>query len=103
MTRRRRRSTPRILLRLAALLLYIAAPTIESRAQLTREQAQALMNRPAIKAAFAFVDKNRAATLNEWSAITEINAPSGTAACSRAPEALRDSNAPANRHPFGAV
>ena len=35
------------------------------------------MNRPAVKAAFAFVDKNRAATLKEWSAITEINAPSG--------------------------
>ena len=71
------RRTPRILLRLTTLLLCIAAPPVESRAQLTREQAQALMNRPATKAAFAFVDKNRAATLNEWSAITEINAPSG--------------------------
>ena len=73
-----RRQTLRILLRLAAFILCIAAPSIESRAQvMTREQAQALMNRPAIKAAFAFVDKNRAATLNEWSALTEINAPSG--------------------------
>lgn len=74
MTRRR---TLWILLRLAALLLCIAVPSVENRAQLTREQAQALMNRPATKAAFAFVDKDRAATLNEWSAITEINAPSG--------------------------
>jgi len=73
-----RRQTLRILLRLAASILCIATPSIESRAQvMTREQAQALMNRPAIKAAFAFVDKNRAATLNEWSALTEINAPSG--------------------------
>jgi acetylornithine deacetylase/succinyl-diaminopimelate desuccinylase-like protein len=73
-----RRQTLRFLLRLAAFILCIAAPSIESRAQvMTREQAQALMNRPAIKAAFAFVDKNRAATLNEWSALTEINAPSG--------------------------
>ncbi|MCA1555135.1 MAG: M20/M25/M40 family metallo-hydrolase, partial [Acidobacteria bacterium] len=71
------RRTPRILLRLAALLLCIVAPSVGARAQMTREQAQALMNRPATKAAFAFVDKNRAATLNEWSAITEINAPSG--------------------------
>jgi len=71
------RRTPRILLRFTTLLLCMAASSVESRAQMTREQAQALMNRPATKAAFAFVDKNRAATLNEWSAITEINAPSG--------------------------
>ena len=72
-----RRRTLRIPLRLAALLLCIALPFIGARAQMTREQAQALLNRSATKAAFAFVDKNRAAILNEWSAITEINAPSG--------------------------
>ena len=69
--------TPRFLSRLAALLLCVVAYSADARAQMTLEQAQALMNRPSLKAAFAFVDKNRAATLNEWSAITEINAPSG--------------------------
>ncbi|HLL16729.1 MAG TPA: M20/M25/M40 family metallo-hydrolase [Pyrinomonadaceae bacterium] len=69
--------TPRILLRLAALLLCLAALPAESGAQLTVEQTRALMNRPAVQTAFAFVDKDRAETLREWIAITEINAPSG--------------------------
>jgi tripeptide aminopeptidase len=41
------------------------------------EQAQALMAQPQTAAAFAFVDQDRANILREWSAITEINAPSG--------------------------
>lgn len=69
--------TPRLLIRLLALTLSIAALAAVGRAQMSVEQAQALLNRPAVKAAFAFVDKNRAATLDEWRAITEINAPSG--------------------------
>ncbi|HEY9402541.1 MAG TPA: M20/M25/M40 family metallo-hydrolase [Pyrinomonadaceae bacterium] len=69
--------TPRILLRLAALLLCLAALPAESGAQLSVEQTRALLNRPAVQAAFAFVDKDRAETLREWVAITEINAPSG--------------------------
>jgi acetylornithine deacetylase/succinyl-diaminopimelate desuccinylase-like protein len=66
-----------LLFRLAALLLCVAVHAASSRAQMTIEQAKALSNRPQTKAAFAFVDKDRAATLKEWSAITEINAPSG--------------------------
>ena len=87
MTRTPRLSTRRLLLRprlfrphlfrLAALLLCVFAHAATGRAQMTVEAAKALLNRPQTKAAFAFVDKNRAETLREWSAITEINAPSG--------------------------
>jgi tripeptide aminopeptidase len=69
--------TPRFLLRLAALVLCLATLPAESGAQLTVEQTRALLNRPAVQTAFAFVDKDRAETLREWVAITEINAPSG--------------------------
>ncbi|HJR06954.1 MAG TPA: M20/M25/M40 family metallo-hydrolase [Pyrinomonadaceae bacterium] len=73
-----RRRTPRNLVRLVALFfLSVALCPSEGRAQMTLEQAKALMNRPAVKAAFAFVDRDRAPTLDEWRAITEINAPSG--------------------------
>jgi len=41
------------------------------------DNVQALMARPEITAALNFVDGNRAETLREWIAITEINAPSG--------------------------
>ncbi|PYS89657.1 MAG: hypothetical protein DMF64_17145 [Acidobacteria bacterium] len=41
------------------------------------EQAQALMARPQVTAAFASVEQDRDKILHEWSAITEINAPSG--------------------------
>ncbi len=41
------------------------------------EQAQALMAQPQVVAAYAAVDKERAQILREWTAITEINAPSG--------------------------
>ena len=69
--------TPRILLRLAALLLCLTTLPAESGAQLTVEQTRALLNRPAVQTAFAFVDRDRDETLREWVAITEINAPSG--------------------------
>ncbi|HZG51364.1 MAG TPA: hypothetical protein VEZ40_04440, partial [Pyrinomonadaceae bacterium] len=69
--------TSRLLLRLAALLLCLAFPAAEGGAQMTLEQTKVLLNRPAVQAAFAFVDKDRAETLREWIAITEINAPSG--------------------------
>jgi acetylornithine deacetylase/succinyl-diaminopimelate desuccinylase-like protein len=69
--------TPRILLGLAALLLCLVTLPAESGAQLTVEQTRALLNRPAVQTAFAFVDRDRAHTLREWIAITEINAPSG--------------------------
>ncbi|HEX8129681.1 MAG TPA: M20/M25/M40 family metallo-hydrolase [Pyrinomonadaceae bacterium] len=71
------RTTPRILFRLAAFLLCLVALPAVCRAQMTLEQTRALINRPAVRAAFAFVDRDRAETLREWIAITEINAPSG--------------------------
>ena len=49
----------------------------DARAQMSVEGAKALMGRPAVGAALAHVDRERAATLREWVAITEINAPSG--------------------------
>jgi acetylornithine deacetylase/succinyl-diaminopimelate desuccinylase-like protein len=69
--------TPRILFRLAALLLCLTALPAEGGGQMSVEQTGALMNRPAVRAAFAHVDKDRDAILREWVAITEINAPSG--------------------------
>ncbi len=41
------------------------------------EQAQALLAQPQVVAAYAVVDKEREQILREWTAITEINAPSG--------------------------
>ena len=41
------------------------------------EEARALMARPQVVAAFAALDKDRDKILREWTAITEINAPSG--------------------------
>ncbi|HEV2799479.1 MAG TPA: M20/M25/M40 family metallo-hydrolase [Pyrinomonadaceae bacterium] len=67
----------RILSRLFALLVCLVALSATGRAQLTVEQAKDLMNRPDVRSAFAFVDRDRAETLREWIAITEINAPSG--------------------------
>jgi acetylornithine deacetylase/succinyl-diaminopimelate desuccinylase-like protein len=41
------------------------------------ERAKALLAQPQVAEAFAYVDENRAQLLQEWRAITEINAPSG--------------------------
>jgi acetylornithine deacetylase/succinyl-diaminopimelate desuccinylase-like protein len=41
------------------------------------EEVKALSNQPSVSAAFADIEKNRAEILREWSALTEINAPSG--------------------------
>jgi acetylornithine deacetylase/succinyl-diaminopimelate desuccinylase-like protein len=41
------------------------------------QQVQALSNRPGIKAANDFIDRNHESIVREWIAITEINAPSG--------------------------
>ena len=41
------------------------------------QQVQALANRPDVKAANAYIDRNKDSILREWIAITEINAPSG--------------------------
>ena len=61
---------------LACLLFACAQAAAPARAQMTVEQAKTLMGRPAVGAALAHVDREREATLAEWIAITEINAPS---------------------------
>jgi acetylornithine deacetylase/succinyl-diaminopimelate desuccinylase-like protein len=61
------------LLKLSLGLLMFAANVFGQ----TVEQAQGLLAKPQVVAAFAAVDKDRANILREWTAITEINAPSG--------------------------
>jgi tripeptide aminopeptidase len=41
------------------------------------EQAKAMQNDTRVKAAYEYIDRNRESILDEWIAITEINAPSG--------------------------
>jgi tripeptide aminopeptidase len=41
------------------------------------EQVKAIQNRPELVSAFNFIDQTRDQILREWTAITEINAPSG--------------------------
>ncbi|HVG31004.1 MAG TPA: M20/M25/M40 family metallo-hydrolase [Pyrinomonadaceae bacterium] len=41
------------------------------------DEANRLLKRPDVVAAFAHVDKSKDAILKEWAAITEVNAPSG--------------------------
>ena len=64
------------------LALVIALASIRIMAQTETvapdiEQVTALQNRPETIAAFNFIDQTRASILREWTAITEINAPSG--------------------------
>jgi len=63
-----------------ALILIIAPIRIsaqnETVAQLT-EQARSLQSRPEVAAALDYIDKTRDQILREWTAMTEINAPSG--------------------------
>jgi tripeptide aminopeptidase len=62
---------------LACLLLSCAQAAGPARAQLSDEQARALLGSPPVRAAFAHVEAERAAILREWIEITEVNAPSG--------------------------
>jgi acetylornithine deacetylase/succinyl-diaminopimelate desuccinylase-like protein len=61
-------------------LLALAAGTVQAQVQGVAqysEQVKALLARPGIVAANNYLDQNHDAILREWSAITEINAPSG--------------------------
>lgn len=66
-------------LRAAASLILLASCVAPARGQQSppREEANRLLRRPDVTAAFAHVDRSRDAILKEWIAITEINAPSG--------------------------
>ncbi|MDQ3686676.1 MAG: M20/M25/M40 family metallo-hydrolase [Acidobacteriota bacterium] len=67
------RAICRLMVITACLAQAAAAQTLASYG----DNVKALMARPEITAALNFVDGNRAETLREWLAITEINAPSG--------------------------
>ena len=58
-------------------LLWVNVPAQTENAGQYAEQAKALANRKDVQAAFTYVEQNRESILKEWSAITEINAPSG--------------------------
>jgi len=58
---------------LTSLLLFIS---ITSQSQSHAEQVKAIQEDPRVKSAFDHIDKSRDAILQEWIAITEINAPS---------------------------
>jgi acetylornithine deacetylase/succinyl-diaminopimelate desuccinylase-like protein len=62
--------------------LIVMALTFAVRAQVKTvpeyiDQVTALTNRPDVKAANDYIDRNKESILREWIAITEINAPSG--------------------------
>jgi len=58
------------------ILLILSTPSNSIYAQSYAEQVKAIQDDPRVKAAFDHIDKDRAAILREWIAITEINAPS---------------------------
>jgi len=58
------------------MILLILFLSVQSQAQSHAEQVKTIQDDPRVKAAFDHVDKNRDAILQEWIAITEINAPS---------------------------
>lgn len=58
------------------LILSLLALPIQSFSQSHAEQVKTIQDDPRVKAAFDHVDKDRDAILQEWIAITEINAPS---------------------------
>ena len=57
-------------------LLFLAVPLLGQTPAQYLEQAKAIQNDASMKAASAFIDKDREHILREWIAITEINAPS---------------------------
>ena len=58
------------------ILLILSILSNNIYAQSYAEQVKAIQDDPRVKAAFDHIDKDRAAILREWIAITEINAPS---------------------------
>src|ERR1041385_8945014 len=63
--------------KLVAALVCAALVSVAARAQDYNAQAKAIMERAEMKRAFDYIDAHRDDILNEWKAITEINAPSG--------------------------
>src|SRR5919107_2836452 len=61
---------------LTLLILSNLSISVYAQSQSHAEQVKAIQDDPRVKAAFAFIDKDRDAILREWIAITEINAPS---------------------------
>ena len=61
---------------LVAALVCAAVVSVTVRAQDYNAQAKAILERADVKRAFDYIDAHRDNILNEWKAITEINAPS---------------------------
>jgi acetylornithine deacetylase/succinyl-diaminopimelate desuccinylase-like protein len=58
-------------------ILFLSLPVKTQTATSFADEVKAIQNRPDVKAAMDFIDKNHESILREWIAITEINAPSG--------------------------
>jgi tripeptide aminopeptidase len=58
------------------LILFILTPITFAQSQSHADQVKTIQEDPRVKAAFAYIDKDRDYILREWIAITEINAPS---------------------------
>ncbi|HMF55809.1 MAG TPA: M20/M25/M40 family metallo-hydrolase, partial [Pyrinomonadaceae bacterium] len=65
------------ILLLLAVLVSASAQTDTTKLAPYLTEVRSLAEQPQIKSSFDFVDRNRDAILREWTAITEINAPSG--------------------------
>src|SRR5215213_8870204 len=63
-------------MRLILLVLVILSISVSSLSQSHAEQVRTIQEDPRVKSAFDHIDKSRDAILQEWIAITEINAPS---------------------------
>ncbi|MEO6391053.1 MAG: M20/M25/M40 family metallo-hydrolase, partial [Pyrinomonadaceae bacterium] len=68
------RTTP---LRAVVVLLALIASAVSQTIPVSEAEARRIKALPAMVGAFSHVDLNRAAILQEWVTITEINAPSG--------------------------
>ena len=58
------------------LVICAFASPVWSQSGSPADEVKAIQDDPRVKAAFAYIDKDREAILREWIAITEINAPS---------------------------
>lgn len=61
---------------------YLSSSSLDAQADAAKlapylAEVRTLAAQPEVKSSFDFVDRNREAILREWTAITEINAPSG--------------------------
>ncbi len=61
---------------IVAVVLFALASPVWSQSTSPADEVKAVQEDPRVKAAFAYIDKDKDSILQEWIAITEINAPS---------------------------